>query len=280
MPMPKKESLILIHGVDSAGPWYKPVQRIMDVHFNCVQYSHSEYLFGINHVGKLKLALEPLGLSVFAVSILLSIFWAMWVFGLPVVSIVVLGGALLLVTSRLILTSGGLWRRFRSKLASRFDEFISAQVGLKRSHVIAHSFGTVILGMAMQKFPIRLRQLALAGTVLPRNFDWENIFAGGPATFEAVHNFTVRSDEVVWLASQLGRFSRDLGSSGQYGFEGAHTVDGVTGHGAFLRRSHGSSRRDLLKWPASEVHRDGRERDRIRTRVGTGGIPAQCRNAS
>jgi hypothetical protein len=36
----------------------------------------------------------------------------------------------------------------------------------------------------------------------------------------------------------------------------------------------------LSNWPASEVHRDRKERDRILTRVGTGGIPAQCRNAS
>jgi hypothetical protein len=47
----------------------------------------------------------------------------------------------------------------------------------------------------------------------------------------------------------------------------------VTGHGAFLRRFHGSSRRNLSNCSASEVHRDVNERDRILTRVGTGSIP-------
>ena len=47
----------------------------------------------------------------------------------------------------------------------------------------------------------------------------------------------------------------------------------VTGHGAFLRRSHGSSRRDLSNCSASEVHRDVKEWDRILTCVGTGSIP-------
>jgi hypothetical protein len=47
----------------------------------------------------------------------------------------------------------------------------------------------------------------------------------------------------------------------------------VTGHGVFLRRSRGSSRRDLSNCSASEVHRDVNERDRILTRVGTGSIP-------
>ena len=59
-----------------------------------------------------------------------------------------------------------------------------------------------------------------------------------------------------------------------------NTLYRVTGHIVFLRPSHGSSQRDLSKWPASEVHRDGKERDRIPTRVGTGGIPGQGRKAS
>ena len=59
-----------------------------------------------------------------------------------------------------------------------------------------------------------------------------------------------------------------------------NTKDFVTGYIVFRRPSHSSSHRDLSNWPASEVHRDRKERDRILTRVGTGGIPAQCRNAS
>src|ERR1019366_5254535 len=47
----------------------------------------------------------------------------------------------------------------------------------------------------------------------------------------------------------------------------------VTGHGVFLRRSHGSSRRDSSNCSASEVHRDVNERDRILVCVGTRHIP-------
>ena len=50
-------------------------------------------------------------------------------------------------------------------------------------------------------------------------------------------------------------------------------ADIVTGHVVFPRPSHGSSRRDLSNYSASEVHRDVNERDRILTRVGTGSIP-------
>jgi hypothetical protein len=50
-------------------------------------------------------------------------------------------------------------------------------------------------------------------------------------------------------------------------------TDVVTGHIVFLRPSHGSARRYLSNWSASEMHRDVMERDRILTRVGTGSIP-------
>ena len=53
---------------------------------------------------------------------------------------------------------------------------------------------------------------------------------------------------------------------------GADSRD-VTGHIVFLRPSHGSARRDLSSWSASEMHRDVNGRDRILTRVGTGSIP-------
>jgi len=49
----------------------------------------------------------------------------------------------------------------------------------------------------------------------------------------------------------------------------------VTGHIGFPRLVDGSSQRDWSNWPAFRIHRYVRERDRILTRVDTGGIPDQ-----
>ena len=53
----------------------------------------------------------------------------------------------------------------------------------------------------------------------------------------------------------------------------------VTGHTVFLRPSHSSSREICRIAPRFRVHRDVKGRDRILTRVGTGGIP-ELGNAS
>src|SRR5689334_15731548 len=46
-----------------------------------------------------------------------------------------------------------------------------------RPSIIAHSFGTFIVGYAMQKYPdIRFDKVILCGSILPVDFDWSTLF--------------------------------------------------------------------------------------------------------
>lgn len=82
--------------------------------------------------------------------------------------------------------------------------------------VIAHSFGTLCLGYALQRNPaLRLRgRICLFGAILPRKFPWKRLHE--LKQYESVLNETCRGDIWSWLSWSLPLLK--TGASGCYGF--------------------------------------------------------------
>jgi pimeloyl-ACP methyl ester carboxylesterase len=85
----------------------------------------------------------------------------------------------------------------------------------KRPSVIAHSLGSWILGHAMLKRPnLRFDKIILAGSILPRDFDWELLFSRKQVF--RVRNECGKLDRWPGMAK---RFVRGAGTGGTEGFE-------------------------------------------------------------
>ena len=85
----------------------------------------------------------------------------------------------------------------------------------KRPSVIAHSFGSFVIGYAMLKYPeIKFDKVILCGSILPRDFDWHRLFVRDQVG--RVRNECGGKDIWVWLAPFA---VRGTGRSGRYGFD-------------------------------------------------------------
>jgi len=89
-----------------------------------------------------------------------------------------------------------------------------------RPSIIAHSFGTYIVGYAMQKYPdIQFDKIILCGSILPVDFDWSLLFHRDQVN--AVRNEYGSRD--FWT-SCVGNFIQNSGASGAKGFQFLSTV--------------------------------------------------------
>jgi len=80
--------------------------------------------------------------------------------------------------------------------------------------IVAHSFGAFILGNALIKYEyIRFNKIILCGSILPRDFPWDQILERGQV--RAVRNEYGLKD--IW-ANRVGFFVPSTGSSGTHGF--------------------------------------------------------------
>jgi pimeloyl-ACP methyl ester carboxylesterase len=109
----------------------------------------------------------------------------------------------------------------------------------KRPSVVAHSLGSWIVGNAMLKHEdMRFDKLILAGSILPRDFDWMTLFARDQVDF--VRNECGKEDR--W-PRRARRFVAGTGTGGSEGFEWfGRSVDNVrcewSGHSDPLMRQH------------------------------------------
>lgn len=93
-----------------------------------------------------------------------------------------------------------------------------------RPDVLAHSFGTWLVGRVMEANPdLRIGRVVLTGSILRPDFDWQRLVARGQV--EAVLNHFGTRDRPVRLAQYL---IWDSGPSGRYGFD---EESGVVNHG-------------------------------------------------
>jgi pimeloyl-ACP methyl ester carboxylesterase len=109
----------------------------------------------------------------------------------------------------------------------------------KRPSIVAHSLGSWIVGYAMLKHEdVRFDKLILAGSILPRDFDWGTLFSRNQVAF--VRNECGQQDP--WPA-WAGRLVAHTGTGGSEGFEWFSTaVENIpcdwSGHSDSLMRQH------------------------------------------
>lgn len=115
---------------------------------------------------------------------------------------------------------------FREKMIEHFYEFYNSLVDnknydidsnnyTKRPSVVAHSFGTYIIGNCLLKYEdIKLDKLILCGSILPQDFDWSVIIARDQ--INCIRNEYGLKD--VW--TKLVKYVvRNTGDSGYNGFD-------------------------------------------------------------
>jgi predicted esterase len=117
-----------------------------------------------------------------------------------------------------------LWADRQANVRWFMDEFTEIKArypNLQKVHFIGHSNGTYVLGSALKNYrTLRVGNIAFAGCVLRRDFDWDRI----GDQFEKVRNFVAARDWVVAWFPRLFEFSflsfmnRDIGSAGFNGF--------------------------------------------------------------
>jgi hypothetical protein len=130
--------------------------------------------------------------------------------------VLVLGGALIAALQR-----AGCARRIKGDIG-----WICASP--QPPHVIAHSFGTYIIGQVLTHQDVSFDRVALVGSVLPRDFAWDGLLEDGRPAFGEVRNETGARDWVVWLAGRARWLAWTLAMLVAEGFRSARlcTTDG------------------------------------------------------
>lgn len=143
-------------------------------------------------------------------------------------------------------------RWFRSVYAS---EFPTANSSVELPSIVAHSFGSYLLGYALLRYPfLRFDKVLLCGSILPRSFPWTQLIERGQV--QSVRNEYGSEDLWTRLAAW---FVPGTGSSGIHGFEAQHArfeqVRFSYRHSEYFDRAHMRSewlpflRRTVDYWP-------------------------------
>jgi serine/threonine protein kinase len=155
---------------------------------------------------------------------------------------------------------------FRTTYTQEFSDLTRSVLSSERPSIVAHSFGTYILGYALLRYPyLRFNKVLLCGSILPRDFPWDALIDRGQV--QAVRNEYGARDVWTHLAR---RFVAGTGTSGTLGFscqhdrleqeafDYAHSEYFERGHMGdrwvpFLRRtvSHITPREHALEMPAA-----------------------------
>lgn len=219
---PLRQTVLTIHGVNPDREWQKRTARVMYPHFQPVNIEYDDYL---TIKGPIKAVINLwVGLLVVvglpAAAILL---WHRSWMEVAVASIVIVG--LILV---------GLWVAYRQRQAClrrvKPDLFQASRGDPLAPHVVAHSFGTYLVGSALSQFDdVRFDRVVLVGCVLPRRYPWAVVSKGKPDAVTSVRNETGKRDIVVKLVGAVKWLVRDLGNAGVKGFVGADVMHNETG---------------------------------------------------
>lgn len=207
-----KPKVITIHGV-CPSPWQETARRVLTPHFDyfAAQYRQYDCVRG----GALKAVAHPLVL----LAALAAAAWA------PFSNASMWWGA---AAIGLVLAAAIVAHLQRHACAHRLKTVIGEESANSYStHVIAHSFGTYIVGRAMMAYDTQFERVLLVGCVLPRRFAWQTVLGRRPRPDPQVaryvpgpdiRNEVGMSDMVARLAGATGWLSRELGRAGERGF--------------------------------------------------------------
>jgi hypothetical protein len=120
---------------------------------------------------------------------------------------------------------------------------------------VGHSNGTYLFGQSLRQIPaLRFQHVFLAGSVLPREFDWVECADRGQVG--SLVNVCASADKpVAWLCSALrGLGMRDVGVGGFTGFD---SVPPGTRQIRYIKGGHGAALVDKRLPGIAEFARDG-----------------------
>ena len=207
-----QDIVILVHGVDSTGVWYEAAKAALSPHFDCKLIRYIEY----ERWGKLKVALDPI-LAILGIA----------VGSLAIAFLNGFLGILLGILSFFIICTANVRARYkRVKLAQGdFQKDVYTASADSAAHVIAHSFGTFLVGFAVRELHhLRFGRIIVAGCVLPRDFPWTEHHGH---KFDSVWNDKGARDFIGLLVRIFGRLMPDLGDSGRRGFKVSASIHNV-----------------------------------------------------
>jgi len=219
-----KRSVFSLHGIGKQGKWQDGVKTILDPFFRYEPLIYPEY----RKWGGYKVALEPLtGVLVLgAFAAMIAVGWVhssiTWVIASAATGIVYFGA-----------------RVCAAFLRDRVIDSVYVQIteGTKYGslpHLIAHSFGTYTVGMALLKYPAFAFDTAIfSGCVLSKAFPWKQV----SSRFEHVYNEVAGKDLVPLVASLIGWIVPKMGGAGRSGFSGPNGfVHSLSDVDAFCRK--------------------------------------------
>ncbi len=213
--MPRTRILLTCHGVNADGAWQEMVARILRPFFQCRPVRYDQFRrFG--------LTLQVVGLWPLLVASVIPIAKAR----LGLAAYVAWG---ILVVCIAVAFREPFRRRDRALATVRAEYTRWVPTGIPRPHVVAHSFGTYLIGKAMDRFPnVRFNRVLLVGSVLSTHFDLQALYKRG--AFIELRNEVGRRDRIAKLSPFLRRVDKDFGPSGCDGFAGdqgfVHCCDG------------------------------------------------------
>ena len=142
----------------------------------------------------------------------------------------------------LVVLKKGMTIGFSNKLADRLDRLVKRHQDATLS-VVAHSFGTLVLGAALDNNPnLRVDKVVLSGCILPSSFPWAKLLNRDQVG--CVVNLVSLSDWPVRITSFLEQCgSKRCGASGRRGFVGKHSrmvqpVSRDFGHSDWFTTNH------------------------------------------
>jgi hypothetical protein len=211
--MPKM--VITIHGINTVGGWQESVRWALHPHFVCYSIKYPEY----RQFGFILQLFGKYSLSFFLLTILIM-FW-LYAYQSQIGGLVFWGGTLLSFIASLIIGRKEAKRR-RSDTLDRIVKDLTRHLSPMHAYspsIIAHSFGTHLIGKALLKQPhITVDRVILTGAVLPKSYEWEKLVEE-PTRVNQVRNEMGKKDRIVCLAGLVGWLIRDhIGNAGLKGF--------------------------------------------------------------
>jgi pimeloyl-ACP methyl ester carboxylesterase len=215
-----RQLVLTIHGVTPDRGWQSRAARVLEPHFQCEPISYWQYGSFLGALAVVFNLSTIVALIALVVAGRFRHLHNMYTFVLCLLAVIVAGMTLSIAMAR--------YRRRR--VIDRVKVQISEKATQASAHIIAHSFGTYIVGWALKKFQdLRFGRVVLVGCVLPPVFDWISMRRGPIHAFDEIRNDVGLSDPVVRLVKWLGRLVPDLGAAGLSGFIGeptlVHSVD-------------------------------------------------------
>lgn len=213
--------VFLVHGVDAdlderkMPQWYQLARKELDTFFHIVEVRYRRY----DRLGK-AFVISLRGALAVAFACAAAIVW------LGRASLLSIAAAVTLVVGGLLLSAYESSRRQATirEIAGQLGDGLQKGNG---HHVIAHSFGTFLLPEALKHTIASLQHVVLAGSVLPRRYDWRTLWKradNGPRRYHRVRNEYSADDYVAALAGMVWALT-GCGCAGAKGFIDTTTED-------------------------------------------------------